>query len=414
MLTREKTLQAFGSLCEHIPGGVNSGARAFVGLGQTPLIISSASGDTLTDVDGHTYFDLCCSWGPLIHGHAHPEVVAAVSEQLTRGMSYGITCEAEEKLARKVCELMPTIEKVRFVNSGTEATMSALRLARGFTQRDTIIKFVGCYHGHADFLLVQAGSGVAHLNEASSAGVPREMVKNTLCLPYNDIEALSAIDERVAAVIVEPIAGNMGVVPATKEFLQVLREKTKECGALLIFDEVITGFRVGLGGAQELYGIEPDMTCLGKVVGGGFPVAAFGGSSEIMDHLSPMGQVYQAGTLSGNPVAMVAGLKTLELCEAPNFYQTIEAKARLLCDPLEEKVCVQRVGSMFTIFMTKGPVRNFADAKACDHKQFADLFGHLLHNGVYLSPSPYETLFVSGVHRDGELIRTRDLALEIL
>ena len=409
---RTQSISTYNALCEVIPGGVNSGARAFKGLGVSPIVIGAAHGDTLTDVDGRTYLDLHASFGPLIVGHSHPKILDAITAQLPHGIGYGMSCPLEEKLARRVVDWVPSIDKVRFVASGTEATLTAARLARGYTSRNLIIKFDGCYHGHADFFLVNAGSRVAHLSGASSAGVPKELVQSTLSLPYNDPQAVhqafKTYGDQIAAVIVEPIAGNMGVVPGAHDFLHALRTLTEEHGALLIFDEVISGFRVARGGAQELLNITPDLTTLGKILGGGFPIGAFGGRADIMEHLYPLGDVYQAGTLSGNPVAMAAGLATLDLLAAPNFYTDLEAKSARFAAQLGD-ACVNRVGSMLTLFVGAKSVSNFADVQALDPALFRNLFSHLFDNGVFLPPSQFETWFISSVHRDSELDRAAHL-----
>ncbi len=345
--------------CEVIPGGVNSPVRSFKGLGIPPMVVDRGFQDTIADCHGNEYIDFCCSWGALIHGHAHPDINRAAINRVSKGSTFGITTAIEEKIARKITRLVPSIDKIRFVSTGTEATMSAIRLARGFTGRNKIVKFTGNYHGHADFLLVRAGSGVIGLTStSSSAGIPDPIIQHTLCLPYNDIAAFNNLDKNdIAAVIVEPIAANMGVVPASQEFLDALRSETKKIGALLIFDEVITGFRVGLNGAQGLYNITPDLTCFGKIIGGGFPAAAFGGRRDIMDYLAPLGPVYQAGTLSGNPVAMEAGYQALSLLETPGFYQELERKTNSLTHPVQEEIkkrnlnmCLQQKGSLFTLF----------------------------------------------------------------
>ncbi|MBB64877.1 MAG: glutamate-1-semialdehyde-2,1-aminomutase [Waddliaceae bacterium] len=417
---------AVEKLCEVIPGGVNSPARSFPDVEQTPMVVDFAHEDMIFDVDGKPFLDFCCSWGALILGHVHMGVVEAVTKRLSRGSSFGISTEIEEKIARKLVSLVDSVEKVRFVNSGTEATMSAARLARGATGRDLIVKFTGNYHGHADFFLVQAGSGVMSLNAtSSSAGVPDDIVKHTACLPYNDVEALrSFFKERgkeVAAVIVEPVAGNMGVIPGDQEFIQALREETLKNGALLIFDEVITGFRVGLKGAQGLYGITPDLTCFGKVIGGGFPVAAFGGRADVMDHLAPLGQVYQAGTLSGNPVAMEAGYETLKHIEKPGFYDELDRKTKSLVVPVRRVIkelnlaaCIQRRGSMFTLFFGKKRVRNMEDAKQLDTALFSKYFSFMYERGIYVPPSQFEACFISSVHTQEHLDFTRDAMIEFL
>ncbi|MCP5469800.1 MAG: glutamate-1-semialdehyde 2,1-aminomutase [Chlamydiales bacterium] len=426
-LERSKSAAIYARSKAVIPHGVNSPVRAFPGLNQTPMVVTSGYGDRITDADGYSYIDYCCSWGALLHGHAHSLVVEGAQKRCAMGSSFGITTEIEAQLAAKVVELVPAIEKVRFVSSGTEAAMSALRLARGFTGRDLVIKFVGNYHGHCDSLLVQAGSGVANLSASSSAGVPEDFVKHTLCLPYNDVEGVRAVLQRkavrdnLAAVILEPVAANMGVVPATQAFIEMLREETSECSALLIFDEVITGFRVALGGAEELYGVRPDLVCLGKIVGGGFPAAAFGGSEEVMQHIAPLGPVYQAGTLSGNPVAMEAGYQTLRIAEQEGFYSELEKRATAITKPVSECIqkrgiiaCVQQVGSLFTLFFGRKKVSHFEDAKSCDHALFNTFFQFMFQRGVYLSPSQYEANFVSSAHTAESLEKTRDLILEFL
>jgi glutamate-1-semialdehyde 2,1-aminomutase len=427
MKERKKSKEAYEKLCQVIPGGVNSPVRACKEVGLLPIVIDSAKEDTITDLDGNCYIDYCGSWGALIHGHAHPVILEAVKQRMALGTTFGITSSIEEKLASKVIQQMPSIEKIRFVSSGTEATMSAIRLARGFTKREMIVKFTGNYHGHADFLLIKAGSGVASLPAASSAGVPYDSIKNTLCLPFNDIEACKIlfnnpnIASKIAAVIIEPVAANMGVVPAKKEFLQILREETKRIGSLLIFDEVITGFRLGLTGAQGIYKITPDLTCLGKIIGGGFPAAAFGGRKEIMDHLAPLGTVYQAGTLSGNPVAMEAGLCTLQLAERPQFYEELEEKTNTITKPVKDlierkklDVALQQAGSLFTLFFGRASVTNMEEAGQLNAKQFVQFFHFLLNKGIYAPPSQYEAWFVSHAHTQDHLSKTRDAILEFL
>jgi glutamate-1-semialdehyde 2,1-aminomutase len=420
---RLKSKQIYEAACLVSPGGVNSPVRAFKGLNIHPMVVSSGEGAILTDVDGHCYIDYCCSWGASILGHAPPSIVQAVQNEVARGSSFGISTQLELLLARAIIENIPSLDKLRFVSSGTEATMTAIRLARGFTKRPFIVKFNGNYHGHADHLLVQAGSGVSLLNgQASSEGVPEGFVQYTLSLPYNDCEAVRNVfrkNSQIAAVIVEPIAANMGVVPASEQFLQTLREETEKSGALLIFDEVVTGFRVGLEGAQGLYGITPDLTCLGKIIGGGFPAAAFGGRQEIMDCLAPLGQVYQAGTLSGNPVAMRAGLETIKQLEQPRFYEILEAKTRRLIDPILEKiekqkldVCINRQGSMFTLFCGVKKVSCREDLNQMNISQFNALFEYLFDKGIYIPPSPFEAWFISSTHTDAQLDSTRDAILE--
>lgn len=428
LLQRPVSWGIYEKLCKVLPQGVNSPVRSFKGLGIHPMVADSGFADTITDADGHEYIDYCGSWGALIHGHAHPKILDAVCERIRKGTSFGITTSIEEQLAVKITEMVKSIEKIRFVSSGTEATMSAVRLARGFTGRDLIVKFAGHYHGHADFFLVQAGSGVFTLNpQSSSAGVPSEIVEKTICLPFNDIEAFKncmkdpRVNSRIAGVILEPITGNMGVVKASSEFIRALRQETERTGALLIFDEVITGFRVSKGGAQHLYQVRPDLTCFGKIIGGGFPAAAFGGRAEIMDYLAPNGSVYQAGTLSGNPVAMEAGLQALRLLDTEGFYESLEAKTKVITEPVAEvleqqgcNACLQREGSMFTLFFGKNQVRHAQDAHEIDTERFADFFRYLFDRGVYIPPSPHESWFISAAHSYPHLEKTRDLILEYL
>ncbi len=413
--TNSETL--FERACQVLPGGVNSPVRAFFSLEMTPLVVARGLGDTIWDVDGHTYIDFCGSWGSLILGHVHPQVARAAIAQINHGSSFGITTEIEEILASQIIRHMPSIEKIRFVSSGTEATMSALRLARGYTGKDLILKFDGNYHGHADHLLIGAGSGVSFL-PPGSAGVPEEMVRFTRSMPYNDVAATRAFlrdNRNIAAVILEPIAANMGLVPATLEFLEMLREETAKTGALLIFDEVVTGFRVGLHGVQGLYGIKPDLTCLAKIIGGGFPAAAFGGKREIMERLAPLGDVYQAGTLSGNPVAMSAGLAVLRELEKPGFYDQLEAKTHQLLKPVAEiiqrkklKVYLSQKGSMFSFFFGVDKASSKDDLKTLDHALFKQFFAFLFDRGIYFSPSPYETCFISSAHTDEHLRYTQE------
>lgn len=390
-------------------------------MGAPPIVAARGKGALLFDADGKSYIDYCGSWGPLIHGHCHPTITAAVERQLALGSSFGLTTQVEQQLAAAVVERVPSIEKVRFVSSGTEATMSAVRLARAFTGRELLIKFSGNYHGHADLFLVQAGSSLAHMGISSSPGVPESCVRSTLSLPYNDGEAACrALRELpVAAVIVEPIAANMGIVLPEPGFLELLREETAANGALLIFDEVITGFRVARGGAQELYSILPDLTCLGKVLGGGFPAAAFGGSSEIMELLAPLGAVFQAGTLSGNPVAMAAGLASLELLDNPGSYEQLDEKRRRLTDPVVEalkgkKGVVQAVGSLFTLFFGVQRVSNFDEARQCDGALYPKFFRAMVAEGIYPPPSPYETWAVSLAHTDDQLDRTAEAVVSFV
>jgi len=418
----------YAQLCEVIPGGVNSPVRSFKGLDMTPLVAERGAGDMVYDVDGNGYIDYCMSWGALLFGHAHPDVIAPTIERMKKGTSFGITTPIEEQLARKVIEHLPSIEKLRFVSSGTEATMSAIRLARGYTGKDVVVKFTGNYHGHADMLLVRGGSGLVGLNpESTSAGVTQEAIRHTICLPFNDVQAVKDLfyhpqtHNKIAAVIVEPVAGNMGVVAATAEFLQTLREETTKSGAVLIFDEVMTGFRVGLKSAQGMYGIRPDMTCLAKIIGGGFPAAAFGGKREIMDYLAPLGPVYQAGTLSGNPVAMEAGLAMLKLAEKPGVYEELERKVALFADPVIEHIrkkninaSLQRVGSMLTLFLGTKQVDCMEDAQHLDKEWFARFFRYMFEQGIYIPPVQHEAWFISAVHTDEHLLKTRDAVIQFL
>ncbi|MEN6600866.1 MAG: glutamate-1-semialdehyde 2,1-aminomutase [Bryobacteraceae bacterium] len=394
-----------------IPGGVNSPVRAFRGVGGTPPFIVRGEGSRLYDADGNSYIDYVGSWGPLILGHAHPEVLNALRETMDSGTSFGAPTEREIELAEVISEAVPSIEMVRLVNSGTEATMSALRLARGYTGRRLTEKFEGCYHGHVDSLLVKAGSGMATLGIADTAGVPDEFASTTLALPYNSVIALEEAFERhgrdIAAVIVEPVVGNMGCVPPVAGYLQAMREITARYGALLIFDEVMTGFRVARGGAQQLYGIRPDLTTLGKVIGGGLPVGAYGGRADIMSRIAPLGPVYQAGTLSGNPLAVAAGLAMLRhLKTHPEVYVQLEARAARLTARPPAGVTVNRVGSMFTFFFTDEPVTDWASAKKCDTARFARFFHWMLGQGVYLAPSQFESAFLSAAHTDADIDAT--------
>lgn len=413
--SRPKSHSVYQQSCAHIPGGVNSPVRSFPGLDQTPLVVEKGKGPWIWDVDGHRYLDLCCSWGALIHGHAHPQIVEAAVARCRDGSSFGITTEIEAKLAEKVCALVPGMESVRFVSSGTEATMSAARLARGFTGKKIIIKFSGNYHGHTDSFLVQAGSGVALLNgNSSSLGVPDEFVKYTACLRFNAIDEVRAFIQEhgsdLAGVILEPVVGNMGVTPPQPGFLEMLREECTKSGSLLIFDEVITGFRIAKGGAAELFGVLPDLWCFGKVVGGGFPAAAFGGSHKIMDFMAPKGGVYQAGTLSGNPVAMEAGYQALCLVEQPGFFEELERKTNLVTQPIQEWIdthafegCIQQVGSLYTLFFGVKQVTNFEQAKQTNLQQFKAYFQFLFEEGIYISPSQFEMCAVSMAHTDEQL-----------
>jgi glutamate-1-semialdehyde 2,1-aminomutase len=400
-----------------IPGGVNSPVRAFRSVGGTPRFVKRAQGPYFWDAEGKRYIDYIGSWGPMIVGHAHPEVLEAVQRVLADGFSFGAPTEAEIEIAEEICKLMPSIEQVRLVSSGTEATMSALRLARGFTQRTRIVKFEGCYHGHADSLLVKAGSGLLTFGNPTSAGVPADIAKHTTVLEYNNTQALeeafAAFGGDIAAVIVEPVAGNMNLVRGNPEFLQALRRLCTQHGAVLIFDEVMCGFRVALGGAQALYGITPDLTCLGKVIGGGMPAAAFGGRRDIMSLLAPEGAVYQAGTLSGNPVAVAAGLKTLELIQAPGFYERLTAQTARLAHGLSAAAreagvsfCADAVGGMFGLYFAQQVPASFADVSRSDIARFNAFFHQMLDAGVYFAPSAYEAGFVSSAHDDAVIDET--------
>ncbi|MCB1113652.1 MAG: glutamate-1-semialdehyde 2,1-aminomutase [Chlamydiia bacterium] len=423
---RLKSESVFEALCHYIPGGVSSPVRSFKGLLDTPLVAVRGEGGKVYDVDDNGYIDFCMSWGALIHGHAKPEIAKAAADQAYQGSSFGLTTPYELRLAEKIHELVPSCEKVRFVSSGTEATMSAMRLARGYTGRDLIVKFSGNYHGHADLLLVKAGSGVRDINkEATSKGVPQQAIQTTVSLEFNDTEGFNQfMNEKgfqVAAVIVEPIAGNMGTVPGSQEFINALRSKTLESGSVLIFDEVMTGFRVAKGGAQSLYNITPDLTCFSKIVGGGFPVGAFAGKKAIMDCLAPLGEVYQAGTLSGNPVAMAAGLKALELLDESGFYEALNHKTDIIVKPVEKRikekgvnVTLNRVGSMFTLFFGVKEVKSLSDVDKMDAGTFKKFFSYLFERGVLAPPSPHEAWFVSAAHKEKELEKTRDIVLEFL
>jgi glutamate-1-semialdehyde 2,1-aminomutase len=409
--------QLFNRAQKTIPGGVNSPVRAFRQVGGVPRFIARAEGPYFWDADGKRYIDLIMSWGPMIVGHANPEVVEAVQRAATQSFSYGAPTAQEIDLAERICELMPAIEQIRLVSSGTEATMSALRLARGYTNRDLIIKFEGCYHGHADSLLVKAGSGLLTFadstkNAPSSGGVPQDLVKHTLVLPYNDVIALEEAFKRhgnqIAALIVEPIAGNMNLIRASSEFVRAVRALTQQYGSVLIYDEVMTGFRVALGGVQSLHGIEPDLTCLGKVMGGGMPMAAFGGKREIMSKLAPLGNVYQAGTLSGNPVAVAAGAKTLEIISRPGFFECLTEQTKKLMSGLKQEAdqakipfAVDSVGGMFGFYFSDKVPSSYEEVTKTDIERFKRFFHAMLEEGVYLAPSAYEAGFTSIVHDNG-------------
>ena len=424
-MNKENSSIFYSRAKEVMPGGVNSPVRAFNAVGGEPLFIKSGKGSQVTDVDGNIFIDYVASWGPLIFGHAHPSVVEAIIRQAELGTSYGASTKLEIELAEKIVNAIPSVEVVRMVNSGTEAVMSALRLARGITGRDKIVKFEGCYHGHGDSLLVKAGSGLVSLGIPECPGIVSSLAEKTLNLSYNDVEGVRDLFQRegknIAALIVEPIAGNMGVIPPVPGFLQTLREETKKAGTLLIFDEVITGLRVSLGGAQKLFGITPDITCMGKIIGGGLPVGAYGGSKEVMDHISPVGSIYQAGTLSGNPLAMAAGNVVLDLLSEPRVYELLEEKSKKLCDGFEKNtqelgVSAQftRVGSMFSMFFTDQQITNFESVKTCDTKFFKSYFNGLLEEGIYIAPSQFEAGFMSAIHSDKEIEQTIDANLKAL
>ncbi len=417
--------QAWQEAQRYLPGGVDSPVRAYRAVGGIPPFIERGEGAYLFDVDGNRYIDYVCSWGPLIAGHAHPDVVARLKQAVERGTSYGAPTEAETELARMVVQMVPSIDLVRFVNSGTEATMSAIRLARGATGRNRIVKFTGCYHGHADSLLVSAGSGVLTLGIPGSPGVTPGTATDTISLPYNSLDsvrtAFESIGEEIAAVIVEPVAGNMGVIPPADGFLAGLRQITRDYGGLLIFDEVITGFRVAPGGAQERYGVTPDLTCLGKIIGGGLPVGAFGGRREIMERLAPLGPVYQAGTLAGNPLAMQAGIATLEILRQSGTYQKLESLGsrlesglRAAGDAADVPVTVNRVGSMLTGFFIEGPVTDYESATKANTSRYATYHGNMLRHGVYLAPSQFEASFVSLAHTQADIDQTGEHAMDAM
>ncbi len=398
----------FRRAVEIIPGGVNSPVRAFRSVGGQPLFIARGDGAYLFDADGNRYIDYVGSWGPLLLGHRHPEILAALEKALEIGTSFGAPTEPEIELAEAIIDAVPSIEMVRLVNCGTEATMSAIRVARGFTGRDLIVKFEGCYHGHVDSLLVKAGSGMATLGIADTQGVPQAIAETTIALPFNSLDAVEAAfksrGDQIAAVIVEPVVGNMGCVPPLPGYLEGLRAITERHGALLIFDEVMTGFRVAFGGAQQLYNIRPDLTTLGKVIGGGLPVGAYGGRKDIMSKVAPAGPIYQAGTLSGNPLAVAAGLAMLSHLKAhPQIYQQLEQRAARLCASAPEGVTVNRVGSMFTLFFTGGPVTDWESAKVSDTTRFGRFFRAMLERGVYLAPSQFEAAFLSAAHSDADI-----------
>jgi glutamate-1-semialdehyde 2,1-aminomutase len=416
-MKRKKSIAVYRRALEMIPGGVDSPVRAFKAIGISPTFIDRAKGSKIWDIDGNEYIDYVGSWGPMILGHAHPGVVAALKKAIPKGTSYGAPTILEVELAAKVKKAFPSMELVRLVSSGTEAVMSAIRLARGYTGRDKILKFEGCYHGHGDSLLVKAGSGAATFGIPDSLGVPEDLAKHTLTASYNDLEGVKSLvrqySGQIACIIVEPIAGNMGVVLPEKEFLEGLREICNEEGSVLLFDEVISGFRVAYGGAQELYNIKADLTCLGKIIGGGLPVGAYGGKREIMEKIAPLGGVYQAGTLSGNPLAMTAGLVTLGLLRSKKVYQDLEKKTSYLTETISEKaeengipITINRGTGMFTLFFTAGPVRDYRTAKTSDTKRFAQFFIEMMEQGIYLPPSQFEAWFISLAHTQKDLDQT--------
>lgn len=418
-MSKNETL--FARAQQSTPGGVNSPVRAFRSVGGTPRFITRAEGPCFWDADNKRYIDYIGSWGPAIVGHAHPEVIGAVQKAAAHGLSFGAPTEGEILMAEMICKIVPSIEQVRLVSSGTEAAMSALRLARGVTGRDTVIKFEGCYHGHADSMLVKAGSGLLTFGNPTSSGVPADFAKHTMVLDYNDSSQLEEVfanmGSTIAAVIVEPVAGNMNLLRATPEFLQTMRRLCTQHGAVLMFDEVMSGFRVALGGAQQLYDVQPDMTVLGKVIGGGLPVAAFGGRKEFMQHLAPLGPVYQAGTLSGNPVAVAAGMATLDIIQRPGFYEKLSAQTAKLVDGLSQAAaeagvafCGDAIGGMFGIYFTEHVPGNYAEMMACNKDRFNQFFHAMLDAGVYLAPSAFEAGFVSAMHDDAIIAETVDAA----
>lgn len=424
-MNHERSEAAFSAAQEYLAGGVNSPVRAFKAVGGSPVFMTEASGARITDIDGNEYIDFVGSWGPMVVGHAHPDVVSMLQSLIGRGTSFGTPTELETELGRRVVDMVPSIERVRFVNSGTEATMTAIRLARAATGRPKIIKFAGCYHGHSDSLLANAGSGVMTLGIPSSPGVTEGTVADTITVPYNSLpevkEVFNEIGDQVAAVILEPVAGNMGVIPPAIGFLQGLRDMTREHGALLIFDEVISGFRLAKGGAQEYFGVTPDLTCLGKIVGGGLPVGAFGGRADLMDQLAPTGPVYQAGTLAGNPLAMGAGIATLEILSGPDTYRTLDRLGEQLERGLRDAaasagvpVHVNRVGSMMTGFFQDGPVTNFDSAAKSNTDRYGAYHQAMLESGIYLAPSQFEATFVSLAHTETDIAAAGEAAAQAL
>lgn len=420
-----RSSELFTAAQKHIPGGVNSPVRAFKGVGGDPIFFSKAKGPYVYDEDDNQYIDYVGSWGPMIVGHAHPDVLKSVQETMQNGLSFGAPTELETQMADKVCGLVPSMDMVRMVSSGTEATMSALRLARGYTGRDKIVKFEGCYHGHSDSLLVKAGSGALTLGVPTSPGVPASLAEHTITLSYNNIEEVKStfkeMGDQIACIIVEPVAGNMNCIPPVPGFLEGLREVCDEHGSVLILDEVMTGFRVSIGGAQGYYNIKPDLTTLGKVIGGGMPVGAFGGKREIMEQIAPLGPIYQAGTLSGNPVAMAAGLTTLNIISQPGFYEALTQKTETLAKGLEERAAkanipltTNQAGAMFGFFFTEEKnITTFEQVSACDAERFKKFYHGMLEQGIYLAPSAYETGFVSSAHSDGDIAKTLDAAEKV-
>ena len=415
----ERSKALFEEAKKYIPGGVNSPVRAFKSVGDVPRFIAKAKGSHIWDVDGNEYIDYVCSWGPMILGHAHPSVVEGIKEQAEKGTSYGAPTELEVELAKMIVELVPSVEKVRMVNSGTEATMSAIRLARGYTGRNKVVKFEGGYHGHVDALLVKAGSGLTTFGVPTSPGIPEDFAKHTITVPFNDIDALKKVVDEVgddvAAVIMEPVMANAGLIIPEPGFLEKVRELTAEKGIVLIFDEVITGFRLSLGGAQEYFGINPDLSCFGKIIGGGLPVGAFGGKAEIMDYLAPEGPVYQAGTLSGNPLAMVAGIRTLRELQKPGVYDELRKKTEKLSEGLKEaaksagiydKLCFKQIESISIVYFTPVDVKNYKDALTSNTEAYAKFFRKMLEQGVYLAPSQFEVAFMSTAHTDEDIEKT--------
>jgi glutamate-1-semialdehyde 2,1-aminomutase len=425
VVTLTRSQELFAEALRYIPGGVNSPVRAFRAVGGTPFFAQKAYGSRVEDIDGNVYIDYVCTWGPSILGHAHPDVIAAVKAAADRGTSFGIPNPLEVELARKICDWVPSVQKVRMTNSGTEATMSAIRLARGFTGRDKIVKFEGCYHGHVDSLLVKAGSGALTLGQPDSAGIPAALAALTLALPFNDLDALRLAFERnkgeIAAVIVEPIPANAGLILPAPGFLETMRELCTAHGTLLIFDEVMTGFRVARGGAQELLGVRPDLSCFGKVIGGGLPVGALGGRADIMDFLAPLGPVYQAGTLSGNPLAMAAGLAQLKILEEQDIFAKLEklgaqleAETRAALKSAGLNYAFYRLGSMFCLFFTERPVRSLDDARTANLDRFARFFHTMMSRGIYLAPSQFETGFISAAHTEDDIAQTVQAMREAL